>query len=86
MSETAALADVVLPAAAFPEKEGTFTNTERRVQLLNKAVEPPGEARAGLGDRLRHLHRHGLPDVLSERRRHHGGDCRAGAAVRGHPP
>jgi formate dehydrogenase alpha subunit len=46
MSETAALADVVLPAAAFPEKEGTFTNTERRVQLLNKAVEPPGEARA----------------------------------------
>ena len=46
MSDTAALADVVLPAAAFPEKEGTFTNTERRVQLLQKAVEPPGEARA----------------------------------------
>ncbi|MFA5951270.1 MAG: formate dehydrogenase subunit alpha [Hyphomicrobium sp.] len=45
MSETAKLADVVLPAAAFAEKEGTFTNTERRVQLLNKAVEPPGEAR-----------------------------------------
>jgi len=36
----------VLPAAAFAEKEGTFTNTERRVQLLNKAVDPPGEARA----------------------------------------
>lgn len=46
MSDTAKLADVVLPAAAFAEKEGTFTNTERRVQLLNKAVEPPGEARA----------------------------------------
>ena len=45
MSDTAALADVVLPAAAFPEKAGTFTNTERRVQLLNKAVEAPGEAR-----------------------------------------
>jgi predicted molibdopterin-dependent oxidoreductase YjgC len=45
MSETAKLADVVLPAAAFAEKEGTFTNTERRVQLLNKAVDPPGEAR-----------------------------------------
>jgi formate dehydrogenase alpha subunit len=45
MSETAKLADVVLPAAAFAEKEGTFTNTERRVQLLQKAVEPPGEAR-----------------------------------------
>ncbi|MFA5901783.1 MAG: formate dehydrogenase subunit alpha [Hyphomicrobium sp.] len=45
MSDTAKLADVVLPAAAFAEKEGTFTNTERRVQLLNKAVEPPGQAR-----------------------------------------
>jgi formate dehydrogenase alpha subunit len=45
MSDTAELADVVLPAAAFAEKEGTFTNTERRVQLLHKAVDPPGEAR-----------------------------------------
>jgi predicted molibdopterin-dependent oxidoreductase YjgC len=45
MSETAALADVVLPAAAFAEKDGTFTNTERRVQLLRKAVEAPGHAR-----------------------------------------
>lgn len=45
MSDTAKLADVVLPAAAFAEKEGTFTNTERRVQLLQKAVEPPGAAR-----------------------------------------
>jgi len=45
MTDTAKLADVVLPAAAFAEKEGTFTNTERRVQLLNKAVDPPGEAR-----------------------------------------
>jgi formate dehydrogenase alpha subunit len=45
MSNTAKLADVVLPAAAFAEKEGTFTNTERRVQLLQKAVDPPGEAR-----------------------------------------
>ena len=45
LSETAQLADVVLPAVAFAEKEGTFTNTERRVQLLNKAVDAPGEAR-----------------------------------------
>lgn len=45
MSETAALADVVFPVASFAEKDGTFTNTERRVQLLRKAVEPPGEAR-----------------------------------------
>ena len=44
-SETAAYADVLLPGAAFAEKDGTFTNTERRVQLIRKAVEPPGEAR-----------------------------------------
>jgi formate dehydrogenase alpha subunit len=45
LSETAAVADVVLPAAAFAEKEGTFTNTERRVQRVRAAVAPPGEAR-----------------------------------------
>ncbi|SFI33173.1 formate dehydrogenase major subunit [Tindallia magadiensis] len=45
LTETAALADVVLPAAAFAEKEGTFTNTERRVQRVRKAVNPPGEAK-----------------------------------------
>jgi len=45
-NETTALADVVLPAACFAEKEGTFTSTERRVQLIRKAVNPPGEARA----------------------------------------
>ena len=42
---TSDLAHVVLPGAAFAEKEGTFSNTERRVQLLRKAVEPPGESR-----------------------------------------
>jgi len=45
LTETAELADVVLPAVGFAEKDGTFTNTERRVQLLHKAVESPGEAR-----------------------------------------
>jgi formate dehydrogenase major subunit len=45
LTETAEFADVVLPATAFPEKEGTYTNTDRRVQLARKAVEPPGEAR-----------------------------------------
>jgi predicted molibdopterin-dependent oxidoreductase YjgC len=44
-TETASLADVILPAAAFAEKEGTYTSTERRVQKVNKASEPPGEAR-----------------------------------------
>ncbi len=46
MSETAALADVVLPAACFAEKGGTYTNTERRVQLTQRAVTAPGQARA----------------------------------------
>lgn len=45
LTETARLADVVLPGASFAEKEGTFTNTERRVQLVEKAIDPPGEAR-----------------------------------------
>jgi formate dehydrogenase major subunit len=45
LTETAYLADVVLPATAWPEKTGTVTNTDRMVQLGRKAVEPPGEAR-----------------------------------------
>jgi formate dehydrogenase alpha subunit len=45
MTETAKLAHVVLPATCFAEKDGTFTNTERRVQRVRKAVDPPGEAR-----------------------------------------
>jgi len=46
LSDTAQYADVVLPAASFAEKDGTFTNTERRVQRIRKAIEPPGQARA----------------------------------------
>jgi len=45
MTETAEFADVVLPAACFAEKDGTFTNTARRVQRVRKAVEPPGLAK-----------------------------------------
>ncbi len=45
LTETAYLADVVLPASAFPEKDGSFTNTDRRVQLARQAVNPPGDAR-----------------------------------------
>jgi ferredoxin-nitrate reductase len=45
-TETARLADVVLPSAMWGEKTGCMTNAERRVNLLTKAVEPPGEARA----------------------------------------
>jgi ferredoxin-nitrate reductase len=43
-TETSALADAVLPAAAWPEKQGTMTNSERRVGLVRKLIEPPGEA------------------------------------------
>nr|WP_277397829.1 formate dehydrogenase subunit alpha [Natranaerofaba carboxydovora] len=46
LTETAKLADVVLPAASFAEKEGTFVNTERRVQRVRKAVNPPGSAKS----------------------------------------
>jgi formate dehydrogenase alpha subunit len=42
---TSELAHVVLPGASFAEKEGTFSNTERRVQMVRKAVDPPGEAK-----------------------------------------
>ena len=48
LTETAYLADIVLPASAFPEKTGTFTNTDRRVQLARKAVNPPGDAKQDL--------------------------------------
>ena len=47
-TETASYADVILPASAFPEKTGTFTNTDRRVQLGRQALDPPGDARQDL--------------------------------------
>jgi formate dehydrogenase alpha subunit len=58
LNETAALADVVLPAASFAEQTGTFTNTERRVQMIRPVLEPPGIARSdweiimGIANRL----------------------------------
>lgn len=48
LTETAYLADVILPASAFPEKDGSFTNTDRLVQMGRKAVNPPGDARQDL--------------------------------------
>ncbi len=48
LTDTARLADVVLPAASFAEKDGTFANSDRRVLRVRKAVEPPGEAREDL--------------------------------------
>lgn len=48
LTETAYLADVILPATAFPEKDGTFTNTDRLVQMGRKALNAPGEAKPDL--------------------------------------
>ena len=45
MNETGEYADVILPAVSFAEKDGTFTNSDRRVQLVRPAIKPPGEAR-----------------------------------------
>ena len=47
-TETCSFADVILPASAFPEKTGTITNTDRRVQLGRKVLDPPGDARQDL--------------------------------------
>lgn len=48
LTETAYLADIILPASAFPEKTGTFTNTDRIVQMGRQAINPPGDARQDL--------------------------------------
>ena len=48
LTETAYLADVILPATAFPEKNGTFTNTDRLVQMGRQALQPPGQAKPDL--------------------------------------
>jgi formate dehydrogenase alpha subunit len=72
MTETAELADVVLPAACFAEKTGTFVNTERKVQLLRKAVEPPGEARedtwiiSQVSERMGYPMRYSSPEEIME--------------------
>ena len=73
MTETAQLADVVLPATVYAEKDGTFTNTERRVQIVRKAVDPPGSARpdweiiADLATRMGYpMHYGSAQDVFAE--------------------
>jgi len=75
LTETAGFADVILPASAFPEKTGTFTNTDRRVQLGRQAIDPPGDARQDLWTIQEVAHRMGLSwnysgpkDVFNEMR------------------
>ncbi|RJK97588.1 molybdopterin oxidoreductase family protein [Vallicoccus soli] len=62
LTETARFADVVLPAALWGEKQGTFTNVNRTVHLSDKAVEPPGEARSDLDIFLDYARRMGFRD------------------------
>ena len=59
-TETTALAHVVLPAAQWPEKAGTMVNSERRIQLMRAAIDPPGEAKRRLGDLRRRRPRMGF--------------------------
>jgi formate dehydrogenase major subunit len=76
LTETGYLADVILPASAFPEKTGTFTNTDRSVQLGRQALDPPGDARQDLWIVVEMAKRIGLDwkyahprDVFEEMRR-----------------
>lgn len=61
-TETTELADVVLPAALWAEKTGTFTNVDRTVHLQEQAIEPPGQARSDLGIWIDYARRMGLTD------------------------
>jgi anaerobic selenocysteine-containing dehydrogenase len=62
LTETAEVADVVLPAAIWAEKTGCFTNADRTVHLSEKAIEPPGEARSDLDIFIDYAHRMNLRD------------------------
>lgn len=66
LTETAELADVVLPAATWGEKTGTFTNADRTVHLSEKAVDPPGEARSDLDIFLDYARRMDFRDTDGE--------------------
>lgn len=72
LTETAEYADIVLPAASSFEKTGTFTNTERRVQLIDKIFDPPGEAKADwqiyteLADKLNYRMNYGSSSSIME--------------------
>jgi len=82
-TETACLADVILPASAFPEKTGSFTNTDRMVQLARQALEPPGQARQDLWIIVQMARRLGL-DWHYEHPREVFEEMRAGmASIRG---
>ena len=87
LTETAQLADVVLPATSFAEKDGTFTSTERRVQRVRKAIDPPGDARpdweivADLSARLGYpMNYRTVAEIMAENRKAHA-HLRGGSAM-----
>lgn len=74
-NETNVYADVLLPAAAFAEKDGTFTNSDRRVQRVRKAVAPPGVARADW-QIISEIARRTINKITREVDEHPGAACR----------
>ena len=84
MTATARMADLVLPAAAWAEKDGSYTSMERRVQWIDQALCLPGEAKEGLWIINEIARRMGLRVCPLKRRRGAGGDQPSGASVRGH--
>ena len=64
LTETARYADVVLPGSSFAEKDGTYVNTERRIQLAHAAIQPPGNARRDLDVLVELSNRVGLPTTF----------------------
>ena len=84
LTPTAQLAHVVLPGASFAEKDGTFSNTERRVQRVRRAINPLGEAARGLGDPPGGLEPVRLPDAVWIARRDNGRNRQGDALLRRH--
>lgn len=72
MTETAKLADVILPGRSYAEKEGTFTNTERRVQRVRKAVEIAGDTKPDTWIFTEIMRRMGLSTATSDTGRDYG--------------
>ena len=81
-TETTKYADVILPASSFLEKSGTFTNAERRIQLVAPAIEPPGEREDRLRDHQDDLERARPRAGLGRPRGRDARDRRADAALR----
>jgi predicted molibdopterin-dependent oxidoreductase YjgC len=74
-NETNVYADVILPAASFAEKDGTFTNSDRRVQRVCKAIAPPGQARADW-EIVADLARRSITRICQESDQHPDSQCR----------